>query len=336
MKRIILFSVTILLLPPLGKGQNIGINTDGTTAQTGVRLDIKGSYAKNVTQTQNVFQLKSNEAAYQLKLRLILGTNVTATSMYGGIQVTDSTGAGTIVYRNLTLQPNGANVGIGTTGPLGKLSIEYTYNNPSPRSTHIYLTDPGNTNLKGYFGLNQNTAAGANSEYLSIEAVEETIHWLNIALGAEGGNVGIAKTVPTEKLDVAGNVRFSGALMPNNAAGSSGQVLTSAGAGVVPTWQTPASGGGGGDMMFPDGTTGTAVEIAVSGSYYTVPGGQTLYITSYYATSGNMHDYNTGNLYWNGPCNDNSGGNAHSLMGPIIMPGGTNVTATGIMFGYLK
>lgn len=50
--------------------------------------------------------------------------------------------------------------------------------------------------------------------------------------------VGIGKQFPTERLDVSGNIRFSGALMPNNTAGTSGQVLTSAGAGSPPTWAT--------------------------------------------------------------------------------------------------
>lgn len=60
------------------------------------------------------------------------------------------------------------------------------------------------------------------------------------------GNFGIANTAPTQKLDVTGNVRFSGALMPNNLAGTAGQVLTSGGAGVPPTWE--AGGGGSGDV----------------------------------------------------------------------------------------
>lgn len=55
------------------------------------------------------------------------------------------------------------------------------------------------------------------------------------------GNVGINNTAPTEKLDVTGNVRFSGALMPNNAAGTTGQILVSSGAGVAPTWQDGSS-----------------------------------------------------------------------------------------------
>jgi hypothetical protein len=43
-------------------------------------------------------------------------------------------------------------------------------------------------------------------------------------------------STPTEALDVTGNIRFSGALMPNNNAGSSGYVLTSNGTNTPPTW----------------------------------------------------------------------------------------------------
>lgn len=56
------------------------------------------------------------------------------------------------------------------------------------------------------------------------------------------GNIGIGNASPSEKLDVTGNVKFSGALMPNNSAGTAGQVLTSAGAGAVPTWTTISAG----------------------------------------------------------------------------------------------
>jgi len=49
-------------------------------------------------------------------------------------------------------------------------------------------------------------------------------------------NLGIASAAPTEKLDVTGNIRFSGALMPGNDPGTSGKVLKSNGAAVAPTW----------------------------------------------------------------------------------------------------
>ncbi|WP_276374149.1 tail fiber domain-containing protein [Chryseolinea sp. H1M3-3] len=55
------------------------------------------------------------------------------------------------------------------------------------------------------------------------------------------GKVGIANLSPSEALDVTGNVRFSGALMPNNSAGTSGYVLQSNGSGSAPTWVTPSS-----------------------------------------------------------------------------------------------
>ena len=55
------------------------------------------------------------------------------------------------------------------------------------------------------------------------------------------GKIGIGTESPDEKLDVAGNIKFSGALMPNNNSGSSGQVLTSSGTG-VPTWTTISGG----------------------------------------------------------------------------------------------
>jgi hypothetical protein len=51
------------------------------------------------------------------------------------------------------------------------------------------------------------------------------------------GKFGIGVS-PSEALHVAGNVRFSGALMPNGSAGTSNQILLSAGAGSPPTWSS--------------------------------------------------------------------------------------------------
>ena len=57
------------------------------------------------------------------------------------------------------------------------------------------------------------------------------------------GNFGIGTTSPGEKLDLVGNFKLtSGAFMPGNNAGTAGQVLTSGGAGVVPTWSSAGTG----------------------------------------------------------------------------------------------
>ncbi len=49
-------------------------------------------------------------------------------------------------------------------------------------------------------------------------------------------NVGIGTATPTERLHVAGNLRFDGALMPNNFPGAVGNLLLSQGAGTPPLW----------------------------------------------------------------------------------------------------
>lgn len=54
-------------------------------------------------------------------------------------------------------------------------------------------------------------------------------------------NVGIGTNAPTQKLDVTGNLRVSGAFMPNGIAGTAGQVLTSNGGATAPVWQNAPS-----------------------------------------------------------------------------------------------
>jgi phage gp45-like len=50
------------------------------------------------------------------------------------------------------------------------------------------------------------------------------------------GNISIGNTAPTEKLDITGNLKFSGALMPNNNAGTAGFLLQSNGTNTAPSW----------------------------------------------------------------------------------------------------
>lgn len=69
-------------------------------------------------------------------------------------------------------------------------------------------------------------------EYKEVQSTQGT------GLATQSGNVGIGKTAAsaTQKLDVQGNVKFSGALMPGGSAGTSGQVLTSQGSSAAPIW----------------------------------------------------------------------------------------------------
>ncbi|RDC63889.1 autotransporter outer membrane beta-barrel domain-containing protein [Adhaeribacter pallidiroseus] len=65
--------------------------------------------------------------------------------------------------------------------------------------------------------------------------------WLNSAGTAinvvnNAGNLGLGVIAPTQKLDVAGNFKLTGAFMPNDQPGTTGYVLQSAGANAAPVW----------------------------------------------------------------------------------------------------
>jgi len=62
------------------------------------------------------------------------------------------------------------------------------------------------------------------------------------------GKVGIGNPNPQEVLDISGNVRFSGALMPGGDPGVPGQVLVSQGSGVSPQWQVLSGDDWGGQV----------------------------------------------------------------------------------------
>jgi|26BtaG_2_1085354.scaffolds.fasta_scaffold01647_4 hypothetical protein len=71
--------------------------------------------------------------------------------------------------------------------------------------------------------------AGSNTMGFSTSGVER------IRISDAGLGINLYAN-PTERLHVNGNIRFDGALKPNNIAGNPGQVLISAGQGQAPTW----------------------------------------------------------------------------------------------------
>lgn len=84
---------------------------------------------------------------------------------------------------------------------------------------------------------NAGTTAGTN--FVGTTDAQSLVFKTNNVEGlrlTSAGNLGVANAAPSEKLDVTGNIRFSGAIMPNNDPGVAGKVLSSNGAGVPPTW----------------------------------------------------------------------------------------------------
>lgn len=144
---------------------------------------------------------------------------------------------GTAWVVNTNIFNNGGNIGIGTTTPTGAKvviggaagAIGLDLATADQYANMRVLRNPSGDNDM-YFGLGS-APTGADLKFYGNNTERMTIN----------SGVGIGTTTPTQPLDVVGNVKFSGALMPNNTAGTTGQVLTSAGAGVAPTWTTPAT-----------------------------------------------------------------------------------------------
>ena len=147
---------------------------------------------------------------------------------------------GTSYQHGLTVDENGL-VGIGTTSPGSYFgsgntlviantasSAGITIVSNTANSGNIYFSDgtSGSDRTRGLVGYNH----AANYMVFHTDAAEA----MRIN---SSGNVGIGTVAPSQKLHVQGNLRVTGAFYDsNNAAGTSGQVLTSTGSAT--DWKT--------------------------------------------------------------------------------------------------
>jgi hypothetical protein len=143
--------------------------------------------------------------------------------------------------------PTGVGVA-GPTGPQGLQGIQGVAGIQGIQGpTGVGIAGPtGPQGLQGIQGLVGPTGSGGGIACATPNRIVKSDGTQGICTVAPiyedaTGKVGIGNSVPTERLDVTGNLKFSQALMPNNNAGTSGQLLMSQGAGVSPTWQTPSN-----------------------------------------------------------------------------------------------
>ncbi|WP_131401686.1 tail fiber domain-containing protein [Chryseobacterium sp. JM1] len=214
--------------------------SNGTQAGTAVNIDAVGYYFYNGTVwgklgadvITNLYTnngtLKDNRTVTQAdKTLAFTGTAVNALSVDG-----------------TTFSVDAANnrVGIGTISPNKSLDVVSPGTEPSSGIAQFLYTNLSQGIGIGYTGI-QKIGSQANS-FLSLDAAGSG----NLLLQTVAtGNVGIGTATPQKKLHVNGTLQVTNELNVGGdattagSAGTTGQVLTSAGTGAAPTWATPAA-----------------------------------------------------------------------------------------------
>jgi hypothetical protein len=182
-----------------------------------------------------------------MKKQLLIGSFAALYS--AGYAQNFNPGAGTnnSIYRDgktgfgMTTAPASNMVEVETTTADDGIMITQKNNNPGIQnkgSAALYLN-----NYSGHKWGVLSTGSDNNIGGSHYAVYDMTLGLPRFFIHGTNGNTGIGTATPLQKLDVAGNMRISGAFMPNNSAGAAGQVLQSAGANAAPVWVTPAGGG---------------------------------------------------------------------------------------------
>ena len=176
-------------------------------------------------------------------------TSAIQTQLNAKAPTASPTFTGNVTMPGIGIWNTSGNVGIGTTGPSRKLTIEeQTDNFPALSVRGASLNNTEWTGIE--LGGNQGFGAKGGILWERTASYERgKIHFANRSDAATGdvsksdskmvvdytGNVGIGTETPAEKLDVAGTVQMTGFKMPTGA--TNGHILTSDASGIG-TWQS--------------------------------------------------------------------------------------------------
>ncbi|WP_312343499.1 hypothetical protein [Chryseobacterium binzhouense] len=165
--------------------------------------------------------------------------NINVENANAGVVVnsTDSTPSRLVLTRS-----NGG-VNLAANDEIGRINFNGRRNGAVATLSTILSTYEGNgtTNLTGYEFYNNGILTTPSLVLRST------------------GNLGVGVVSPSEKLDVNGNIKFSGALMPNNDPGTNFQILKSTGSDSPPVWSPDVNtlGNGAGRVSSANGVSTT-------------------------------------------------------------------------------
>lgn len=238
-----------------GNGVNLSSYLDNTDAQTlslsGNNLSIAGGNTISLASFANT----DNQTLANVYGQA--GNNVQLTAANGDVRF--YRGASTEVF---TLKESNAYVGMGTSNPLTNLNVVNNNESITQSNFTTGVSDAGilistqytnNAYTPGIFWhtSNESPTMPKAGIYLQMNTLGTKMIFGTSTTYASGltqnevviddlGNVGIGSATPSRKLDVAGDINFTGPLRVNGVSGTSGQVLTSNGAG-APSWTSVGS-----------------------------------------------------------------------------------------------
>ncbi len=205
---------------------------------------------------------RNNTASGAISTALGYNMNVSGDYSFG---VNVSSTAAALAQPN-TIALMGGNVGIGTTSPIGRLTVNAPNNNDG---IGLYQGATATVAI-GHFNYSGGIQLFSNSTTPSVQLVAAGDSYISALVGSR---FGVGTTTPTSRLAVSGGVNFAdGDFRFNNNAGSAGEIIMSGGSFVTPSWVSTSSlglvdgTGSAGHVSFWSGTNSQAYDA--DGNFY--------------------------------------------------------------------